>query len=179
MYGTLIAGAAALGTSLWNGIAGAKANKKQRAELERQQNLNRSWFDREYNTDVTQRADAQRMLTRTADALKVQNRAATARNAMIGGSAESLMAQRANNARILGDTAANIAAQGANRKDMIDQQYRAQRQQLDNAAMGMEAQRQQSTAAATAGAIQSLTSMGTIFDDALAARNENKEEKKK
>lgn len=41
--------------------------------LGEQRRKNQDWYDRRYNEDATQRADAQAMLTRTAEAIRQRN----------------------------------------------------------------------------------------------------------
>ena len=47
------------------GITGARAERKVQDSIKKQQRENEDWFNRRYNEDSTQRADAQRILTRT------------------------------------------------------------------------------------------------------------------
>ena len=70
MIGSLVsAGLGAVG-----GILGASSKnkliKQQMRMLEQQKKENQDWYDRRYNEDATQRADAQRLLTLTEESIK-------------------------------------------------------------------------------------------------------------
>jgi hypothetical protein len=121
--GSLIGGALKIGGSIFGGIKASQAMKQVRRNLEQQQRENQDWYDRRYNEDATQRADAQRMLTMTNEAIKNRNRGAAGTQAVMGGTEESVAATKAANASALADTAAQIAVAGANRKDNVENQY--------------------------------------------------------
>ena len=107
------------------GIAARKAAREQNKRLEDQLQENQDWFDRRYNEDATQRADAQRLLTMTEEAIKNRNRQAAGAAAVMGGTTESVAAAKAANNAALADTVSSIAADAANRKDSIESQYMA------------------------------------------------------
>ena len=121
--GSLIGGAMKIGGSIFGGYKASQAMKQVEKNLEQQRRENQDWYDRRYNEDATQRADAQRMLTMTMDAIRDRNRAAAGTQAVMGGTEESVAATKAANASALADTAAQIAVAGANRKDNIESQY--------------------------------------------------------
>jgi hypothetical protein len=77
------------------GITGARAERKVQDSIKKQQRENEDWFNRRYNEDSTQRADAQRILTRTEQMLKDNTRRAAATAAVAGGTDESVAQQKA------------------------------------------------------------------------------------
>lgn len=89
--------------------------------------------DRFYNEDATQRADAQYMLTKTAELLKQREKAAENVKAITGGTKESAAAKRAVNAQVLADTASQIAVAGAQRKDEIQDAFQKRKDAYDMA----------------------------------------------
>lgn len=113
--------------SIFGGMAASKAmkdaNRGREAALEEQRRKNRDWYDRRYNEDATQRADALRVLTMTEESIKRRNRAAAGTQAVMGGTEESVAAAKEANNRALADAASRIAAAGEARKDAIEQQY--------------------------------------------------------
>lgn len=121
--GSLIGGAMKIGGSIFGGIKASQAMKQVQRNLEQQQRENEDWYNRRYNEDATQRADAQRMLTYTMDNIRRSNRAAAATQAVMGGTEESVAASKAANAQSLADAASQIAAAGASRKDAIENQF--------------------------------------------------------
>lgn len=113
--------------SIFGGMAASKAmkeaNRGREAALEEQRKKNQDWFDRRYNEDATQRADAQRVLTMTEESIRRRNRAAAGTQAVMGGTEESVAAAKEANNKALADAASRIAAAGEARKDAIEQQY--------------------------------------------------------
>lgn len=123
MIGSLISGGLKIAGSIFGGIKASQAMKKVQQNLEQQQKENQDWYDRRYNEDATQRADAQRMLTMTNELIKQRNKSAAGTQAVMGGTEESVAATKAANAQSMADTASQIAVAGAQRKDNIENQY--------------------------------------------------------
>lgn len=118
--------------SIIGGISASKAMKEAKQKVEDQQKENRDWFDRRFNENSTQRADAQRILTLTEENIRNRNKQAAARQAVMGGTEESVAASKAANNRALADATAAIAVNGEQRKDAIEQQYRQRGAALDD-----------------------------------------------
>lgn len=130
--GSIIGGASGLVGGLFGGISKRKMMKEQEKLLNAEQADNQSWYDRRYNEDATQRADAQRMLQLTEENIRNRNRQAAGTAAVMGGTDESLAAERAANANAMADTAAQIAVAGANRKDDIESKYIAKKDAIND-----------------------------------------------
>lgn len=152
---------AALGAagSIFGGISASKAMKEAKKLVERQKKENQDWYDRRYNEDATQRADAQRVLSLTEDSIRRRNRAAAGTQAVMGGTQESTAAAKAANNMALADATANIAAAGEARKDDIERQYRERDAELDAQLEAIEAGRAQNIAQATQGVSGAAGSM--------------------
>lgn len=142
MLGGIIGGAAGALGGIFGGISKNKMLKKQMAMINEQKRENQDWYDRRYNEDATQRADAQAILTQTADMIRRRNRQSAGTQAVMGGTEESVAAAREANAKALSDAASKIAVAGAQRKDQIESQYRGRQQQLDETLMNLEGQKQ-------------------------------------
>lgn len=138
ILGSAIGGALGVGGAIFGGISASKAMKKVKRNLQQQQRENQSWYDRRYNEDATQRADAQRILTMTNENIRQRNRAAAGTQAVMGGTEESVAAAKAANNQALADATSQIAAAGERRKDAIEQQYLATKQNLNNQLNGMQ-----------------------------------------
>ena len=130
-----------IGGSIFGGIKASQAMKKVQKNLEQQQRENQDWYDRRYNEDATQRADAQRMLTMTNELIKQRNKAAAGTRAVMGGTEESVAATKAANANALADTAAQIAVAGAQRKDSIENQYMSRKDTINKQLNDMQTQK--------------------------------------
>lgn len=144
---------AALGAvgSIFGGISASKAMKKAKAGIEQQRQKNQDWYDRRYNEDATQRADAQAILNRTEESIRNRNRAAAGTAAVMGGTEESVAATKAANSEALADATATIAANGERRKDAIENQYLATDNQFQQQLTNLEIGRAQATAQAVKG----------------------------
>lgn len=139
MLGGIIGGASGALGGIFGGISKNKMLKKQMAMVKEQKRENQDWYDRRYNEDATQRADAQAILTHTADMIRQRNRAAAGSAAVMGGTEESAAAAKEANAKALSDATSQIAVAGAQRKDQIEGQYRERQQQLDEQLRQLEA----------------------------------------
>lgn len=151
MIGSLIGGALGVAGSIFGGLKASEAMKKYKNNLKERKSQNQNWFDRRYNEDATQRADAQAILARTEEAIKSRNRAAAGAAAVMGGTEESVVATKAANAQALADAASEIAVNGERRKDAIEQQYQQRDAQLDDALNNMEANKAQAISQAVQG----------------------------
>lgn len=138
MLGSIIGGALGVGGSIFGGISASKAMKKVKRNIEEQRRRNEDRYARRYNEDATQRADAQRILTITQDNIRRRNQQAAGAQAVTGGTEESVAAAKAANNEALADAASQIAANGASRKDAIEQQYVENDNQLQNQLNNLE-----------------------------------------
>lgn len=152
--------------SIVGGILQRKQTRKieqsldqQRADLDQLHNDQQAWYDRTYNEDATQRADAQRLLTLSEESYKAANRRAAGAAAVGGATEESVAAAKAASTQAMADTRSQIAAAAANRKDATDQQhmqneqqYLAGKQQIENEKNKLYHQK----AAATGQAVQGV-----------------------
>lgn len=129
-------------TGVLGGLSRNKAIKKQMAMVREQRQANRDWYDRRYNEDATQRADAQYVLAQTQKAIDERNRQAAGTVAVTGGTEESIAATKAANAKALADAARSIALSGEARKDRIEQQYRQQDTAYADRLMELQGQKQ-------------------------------------
>lgn len=120
--GAIGAGLGAVG-SIFGGISASKAMKRVKKNLQEQRKKNQDWYNRRYNEDATQRADAQAILTKTEDSIRNRNRQAAGVQAVMGGTEESVAAAKAANNEALAQATTNIAVNGEARKDAMESQY--------------------------------------------------------
>lgn len=139
--GSLIGGAMKIGGSIFGGIKASQAMKQVEKNLNNQMRDNQDWYDRRYNEDATQRADAQRMMAMTMDAIRDRSMDAKGTQAVMGGTEESMAATKAANANALADTASNIAIAGAARKDEVENSYRAKKDSLNEKLNNLQQQK--------------------------------------
>lgn len=141
MLGGIIGGAAGALGGIFGGISKNKMLKQQMKMVNEQKRENQDWYDRRYNEDATQRADAQAILTQTADMIRRRNQQLAGAQAVMGGTEESTAAAKEANAKALSDATSRIAVAGAQRKDQIEGQYRERQHQLDDQLRQLEGER--------------------------------------
>lgn len=163
MIGGIISGAMKGIGSIFGGIAASKAMKQVQKNLEQQQRENQDWYNRRYNEDATQRADAQRMLTLTNELLKQRNRAAAGTAAVMGGTEESVAATKAANAQGLADTASQIAVAGAQRKDSIENQYMNRKDTINKQLNDLQTQKANNITSAINGVSSAAGDIASLF----------------
>lgn len=151
LIGSIVGGAMNIGASIFGGIKNAKAMKEVQANLEQQKKDNQNWYDRRYNEDSTQRADAQRLLTMTEESIKNRNKQAAGAAAVMGGTEESVAAAKAANNQALTETMSQISAQADARKDAIEQQFQQNNTALQNQMNEMTMKKAANTAQAVQG----------------------------
>lgn len=163
MIGSLVgAGLSAVG-SIFGGISASKAMKKVKNNLENQKRENQDWYDRRYNEDATQRADAQRILSKTEESIRNRNRQAAGSAAVMGGTEESVAAAKAANNAALADATATIAANADARKDQIEAQYQQKKAQVDDALNNLEINKAQAISSAVQGVAQAGAGIAGAF----------------
>ena len=153
-----------LGGSIFGGIKASREAKKQQKMLDAQKAENQAWYNRRYNENGTQRADAQRLLTNTQDLLRRQTKAAQGANAVTGASTEAVAAQKAANNQALAEATSTIAAASDARKDNIEQQYQTNNNALADKQMQISRQKQNAITQAVQGVAGAADSIGGIND---------------
>ena len=163
MIGSLVgAGLSAVG-SIFGGISASKAMKKVKKNLQQQKQANQDWYDRRYNEDATQRADAQRILTKTEESIRNRNRQAAGAQAVMGGTAESVAAAKAANNQALADATSQIAVNAENRKDHIEQIHQQRDAQIDDALNNLEINKAKAIGSAVQGVAQAGAGIAGAF----------------
>ena len=153
----LIGSAIGAAGSIFGGVSASKAMKQMKANIEAQRKKNQDWYDRRYNEDATQRADAQRILTQTEQSIKNRNQQAAGAQAVMGGTEESTAATKAANNQALADATSQIAVNADARKDQIEQTY----QQNEANYVNQLNQLEQGKASAVAGAVQGVAGVAS------------------
>lgn len=163
MIGSLVgAGLSAVG-SIFGGISASKAMKKVKKNLQAQKQANQDWYDRRYNEDATQRADAQRILTKTEESIRNRNRQAAGAQAVMGGTEESVAAAKAANNQALADATSQIAVNAEARKDQIEQTYQQRDAQINDALNNLEIKKSEAISSAVQGVTQAGAGIAGAF----------------
>lgn len=158
--GTGVSAASAIGNAIFGGISANRQKREQLRAIRQQQRENRDWYNRRYNENATQRADVQRKLSRTNEAIAARNRAATGKQRVIGGTDASLASTQQANAAAVGDALSTVAANAEARKDNIEAQYRERKADLDAQEDAVKANAAAAQRANTAQAATSAVNIG-------------------
>lgn len=163
ILGSAIGGALGIGASIFGGISASKAMKNVKRNIEGQMKDNQNWYDRRYNEDATQRADAQRILTITNENIKQRNQQAAGAQAVMGGTEESVAAAKAANNQALADATSQIAVNGERRKDQIESQYMQTKADLNDKLNNLEQAKAQAVSQAVQGVAQAGVGIAGAF----------------
>lgn len=163
LFGSIAGGALGAAASILGGISASKAMRRVKEQLQAQKQANQNWYDRRYNEDATQRADAQRILAQTEESIKNRNRQAAGVQAVMGGTDESTAAAKAANAQALADATSQIAAGADNRKDQIEQTYQQRDSQINGALNNMEINKAQAISQAVQGVAKAGAGIAGAF----------------
>lgn len=165
MWGSIISSAVNLGSQIFGGIQAARQRRKIKDRINEQRAENQNWYDRRYNEDATQRADAQRLLSMTEETIRQQNRNTAGTQAVMGGTNASVAAAKAQNNNAIADAASRIAAAGEARKDRVEDSYRSRNQELDDQLTSLDNSKMSALSQATQAAGATLGSVGSSIDD--------------
>lgn len=163
LIGSIAGGALGAAGSIFGGISASKAMRRVKKNLQEQKEANQNWYDRRYNEDATQRADAQRILTQTEESIRNRNRQAAGAQAVMGGTDESTAAAKAANAQALADATSQIAAGAENRKDQIEQTYQQRDSQINEALNNLEINKAQAISQAVQGVAKAGAGIAGAF----------------
>lgn len=163
LFGSIAGGALGAVGGIFGGISASKAMKKVKKNLQAQQQANKDWYDRRYNEDATQRADAQRILTKTEEAIRNRNQQAAGAQAVMGGTEESVAAAKAANNQALADATSQIAVNAEARKDQIEQTYQQRDAQINDALNNLEINKAQAIGTAVQGVAQAGAGIAGAF----------------
>ena len=163
LIGSIAGGALGAAGSIFGGISASKAMRRVKKNLQAQKEANQNWYDRRYNEDATQRADAQRILTLTEESIRNRNRQAAGAQAVMGGTDESTAAAKAANAQALADAPSQIAAGAENLKDQIEQTYQQRDSQINEALNNLEINKAQAISQAVQGVAKAGAGIAGAF----------------
>ena len=160
--------AGSIGSAIFGGSKASKAAKQADNLLIQQKTDNENWYNKRYNEEYSQTAEAQNLLNYAREQADRQFRRAEGAAAVSGATDESVALAKRSANEMIGQTAANIAAQGTARKDAIEQQYLNTKNSLTQqqvANLQSKAQNTSNAAGQASGAFGSLarTALNSLF----------------
>lgn len=147
----MIGAALKVGASVFGGIAASNAIKKMKRAINKQMKENENWYDRRYNEDATQKADAQAILTQTEDSIRERNQQAAGSAAVTGGTDESTAVAKQANNQALSQAVSNINAQAVADKSKIESQYLSKKADLQSQLNALQEKKAQNITNAVSG----------------------------
>lgn len=157
MVGAIIGAAAQVGSSIYGAIKSSQANKRAEDLLRNQRDENKKWYEARMAEDYTRRADVQNILRKQKELFQDQYKRARATNVVAGGTDEALALQQAGANETMGETMADLAANAADYKDAVEQQFREKDDAYNQQQIAMEQNKAQQIANA-AGQVGSAVS---------------------
>lgn len=143
----MITAAIGLAGGLASGILGAskaaKAAREQQRIIAQQKAKNDAWYNRNYYQNYLDTKEAQSAIKRVEETMRRRNQDAQAQAAITGGTQESVIAQQANDQKLMGDVMEKLASRG----DAMKQQVNAQYQAMDNNIMQQQMAQKQANEA--------------------------------
>ena len=132
MIGAIVGAASSLASGIAGGIKARKAARKANAVLDKQAKENEDWFNRRYNEDYTQSAEAQAALTKARELADEQYRKASGTAAVVGATDESVAQAKKAAGEVISDTASGIATNATARRDAVESQYLNTKNNISN-----------------------------------------------
>ena len=165
MIGSIIGGGIGVIGSIAGAIGSARKMKQANAQLAQNKAKNQSWYDREYNMDYTQRADAQQILNKTREMADVNRRRARNMGVVAGATDEAVAMENEASNNMVSNTMGNINQSADAYKQSVQGQFRATQQQLDQQQYNNKISEAQNIANAASGVSKAGAGIvGSIFD---------------
>lgn len=161
--GSIIGGVASAAGGIIGGMAASKAARQNAKILNEQQKRSQDWYDQEYNSDYTQRSDAQASLNAARELLADRYNKAQGASAVSGATDESVALQKEAANDTLADITTNIAQNADAYKDQVRQNYVNEQNSIDSQKMGINNQKAQAISQAAAGVAQAGQSLGGVM----------------
>lgn len=168
LIGGIIGGVGAAAGGIFGGIAARKARKRNEKILNAAEERANNWYDQEYNSDFTQRSDAQAALNNAREILNDRYNKTQAAAAVTGATDESVAQQKEANNQVLTDVTSNIAERADAYKEQVRSNYENQLANIDQQRINNNNRTAQNSAIAASGLASAAQQLGSgISDDLL------------
>lgn len=135
--------------SIFGGYMASKAMKKARQMLEQQATDNQNWYDRRINQDFTKTATAQNAIRKAIEYADQLNRKTDATAAVMGSTDQASATARKQAANTIANVISSVAQHGDTTKEIIEQQYRQNKSNINQQKIKLQLQKAQEIAKAT------------------------------
>lgn len=165
LIGGIIGGVGAAAAGIIGGNATRKAAQRNERLLKEQEDRQKAWYDKQYNSNFLDRSDARAAINKTRELLSERYRSAEGAAAVAGATAESVAQQKAAANETLAEMTSNLAERADAYKEGVRANYEAQQDAMTQQKIGINNQRAQATAQAASG----LASAAGSFGEALGS----------
>lgn len=167
MIGGIISGVGKVGAAIAGGIAGRRAARRNKKLLRKLERENQEWYDKEYNADFTQRADAQASLNAARKILDERYARAKGAAAVSGATDESVALEKKAANETLADVTSSIASRADAYKEQVRSNYDATRTDIAQQRMGVNNQQAQNVQSAANQISDAAATLGSAISSPL------------
>lgn len=164
LIGGIIGGIGSAVGGIIGGNAAKKAAKRNARLLAEAEEASKAWYEKEYNSNYLDRADARAALAETRNILADRYKAAEGSAAVTGATDESLARQKAAANETLAGVTSNLAQSAEAHKEAVRANYEAQQEAYLQQKMGVNNQKAQATIQAAQGVAQAAQKFGDTAD---------------
>lgn len=160
IIGGIISGIGSAAAGIIGGNATRKAANRNARLIAEAENDARDWYNREYNANFLDRADARASIAQARELLNERYKAAEGAAAVTGATEESVARQKAAANQTLADVTSNIAERADAYKDAVRANYENQQANFLAQKTAVNNQKAAATAQAASGIAQAAQSLG-------------------
>lgn len=167
LIGGIIGGIGSAVAGIVGSNAAKKAAKRNQKLLNEQEESAKEWYDKEYNSNFIDRADARAAIAKTRDILADRYKAAEGAAAVTGATEESLARQKAAANETVAEVTSNIAQQADAYKQSVRENYEGQMDAVRQQTMGVNNQKANATIHAAQGMAKAAEGLGNAVDSLM------------
>lgn len=165
ILGGIISGVGSAVAGIVGGNATRKAANRNQRLIQEAENESKAWYDKQYNANFLDRADARAAINQTREILNDRYKQAEASAAVTGATEESIARQKRDANEALAEVTSNIAERADAYKDAVRANYEAQQDAIRNQKIGVNNQKAAATAQAAGGFAQAAQGLGESLGD--------------
>lgn len=163
LIGGIVGGIGSAVGGIVGGRAARRAARRNAKILADAEKRNKAWYDREYNSNFLQRADAQAAINKTREMLNERYNASAAAAAVSGATDEAVAQQKLAANEAMSGVMGSIAERADAYKEQVRANYENKQAAIDDAKMGVNNQRAQATAQAASGLAGAAQQLGSVL----------------
>ena len=160
ILGGIISGVGSAVAGIVGGNATRKAANRNQRLIQEAENESKAWYDKQYNANFLDRADARAAINQTREILNDRYKQAEASAAVTGATEESIARQKRDANEALAEVTSNIAERADAYKDAVRANYEAQQDAIMQQKIGINNQKAAATAQAAQGLADAANSIG-------------------